>query len=193
MQATADQKEEFIKFRESCIWLQNCFNIFENLYNSGDSTEATLRTVAPVFFSDLNIILQEYFFLQIRKISDPAGTNGRENMSLPFINKGLRESGLMTDEIEVRTKRMLAYREVEVEAANRVIAHADKHTALLGESLGAHEKSLLESFMQDLRDYTDAVGNAIGVGPLDYRTQAGPGDVQDLIRVLKRSGNPRGH
>jgi hypothetical protein len=184
--ATLKQQDEFTAFLESCIWLQNCFNTFNHLYNSGKETEETLRRVAPLFFEDLNSILQEYFFLQIRKITDPANTRGRDNLTIQNINEDLVRSGLMSQEILDLSARILAYRDILSDMSNRVIAHADKETAFRPDYVGTHSESDLNSFMSDMHSYTDAVGIVLGVGPLDYRVQAGPGDVLDLIRALKR-------
>lgn len=185
--ASLNQKEEFIVLRESCIWLQNCFNIFQNLYTSDPETEANLRKTAPLFFGDLNVILQEYFFLQVRKITDRASSHGRENLTLKNINDGLDRSGLMTEEILFLSNQIHLYREMISDFSNRVIAHADKATTLSAGLIGDHSDIELEKFMSNVRAYTDAVGIALGVGPLDYSSQAGPGDVLDLIKSLKRA------
>ncbi|MGY0561183.1 AbiU2 domain-containing protein [Luteimonas sp. A277] len=185
--ASLEQQDEFVAFRESCMWLQNCFNTFQHLYNSDPETEAALRRTASLFFGDLNSILQEYFFLQARKITDPARSYGRENLSVNDINAGLTEAGLMTPEISALSASMLSYRTLISDISNRVVAHADKATALCPGLVGAHSESELESFMSNIRAYTDAVGIALGIGPLDYKTQAGSGDVVDLIRTLKQA------
>lgn len=184
--ANLEQQDEFVAFRESCIWLQNCFNTFQHLYNSGVETEATLHRTASLFFGDLNSILQEYFFLQARRITDPAQSYGRANLSLNHVNAGLTKAGLMTREISSLSDSILSYRALISDISNRVVAHSDKATALCPGLVGAHAESELDSFMSNIRAYTGAVGIALGVGPLDYRTQAGPGDVLDLIRALKR-------
>ena len=184
---TLQQQDEFIAFRESCIWLQNCFNTFQHLYDSGPETEATLQRTASLFFADLNSILQEYFFLQVRKITDPASSHGRENLTLKNINAALVRTDLMTQEVSALTDAILSYRGLTSDLSNRVVAHADKTTALCPGLVGAHSETELQSFMANIRAYTDAVGIALGVGPLDYKTQAGSGDVLDLIKALKRA------
>lgn len=185
--ATEQQQDEFIAFRESCIWLRNCYNTFNHLFNSGPETELTLRNIAPLFFGDLNSILQEYFFLQARRVTDPLATCSRENLSLQNINVSLTATGLMTQEISALSASILGYRSLISDISNRVVAHADKVTALCPGLVGAHSEHELESFMANLQAYTDAVGIVLGVGPLDYSVQAGPGDVQDLLRALRRA------
>ena len=182
-------QEEFIAFRNLCADLQNCFNTFQHLYDSPER-KAVLERSAPLFFGDLHFILQEYFFLQVRRLTDGAETKirggVRENLTFCYINKNLEILGLMTKEISALSVSILSYRDLTAELSNRVVAHADKHTMLGAKVVGAHSDGELERFMSDVRTYTDAVGTVLGVGPLDYRVQAGPGDVVDLIRVLRR-------
>lgn len=183
------RQDEFIAFRNSCIWLRNCYNTFNHLFNSGPETEATLRGTAPLFFEDLNSILQEYFFLQVRRITDPVSTRSRENLTLQNINASLRDAGLMTQEVLDISSSIIGYRSLISNISNRIVAHADKVTALCPSLVGAHPDHELESFITNLHAYTDAVGIILGVGPLDYSVQAGPGDVQDLLRILKGYDN----
>lgn len=183
---TQQQQDEFVAFRESCIWLRNCYNTFNHLFNSGPETEGTLRRIASEFFGDLNSILQEYFFLQARRVTDPAATGSRENLTPQNINAGLTTAGLMTQEISDLSASILGYRVLISDISNRVVAHPDKAIALCPGLVGAHSKHEIESFMDNLQDYTDAVGIVLGVGPLDYRVQSGPGDVQDLLGALRR-------
>ena len=180
-------QEEFIVFRESCIWLQNCFNTFQELYDSDPQTEAALKKTASAFFQDLHEILQEYFFLQVRRITDPVATCGHANLTVKTINQSLQENRASTDEIEKLSKQLNSYRELTSDISNKVVAHADKATAISRKLVGAHSAIEMKSFMSAIQQYTDLVGIALGVGPLDYRTQAGPGDVVDLIKVLKRA------
>ena len=166
--------------------VRNCYNTFNHLFSSGPETEAILRRVAPEFFGDLNSILQEYFFLQARRVTDPVATGSRENLTLQNVNAGLTTAGLMTQEIRDLSASILGYRDLISDISNRVVAHADKATALCPGLVGPHSEHEIESFMDNLQAYTDAVGIALGVGPLDYSVQACTGDVQDLLRALRR-------
>lgn len=180
------QQDEFIAFRDSCIWLRNCYNTFNHLFNSGPEAEKVLRNTAPLFFEDLNSILQEYFFMQVRRVTDPAFTGSRENLSLQNINTNLEQAGLMTQEVSDLSVSIIGYRVLVSNISNRIVAHADKATARYSGLIGEHPAHELESFITNLQAYTDVVGIILGVGPLDYSVQAGPGDVQDLLRALRR-------
>ena len=184
----AKVQEDYQAFLATCIWLRRCYNIFISLYDSDLETERTLRKTAGLFFTDLHQILHEYFFLQVRKISDPSatrGNNARENLSITNINESLIALGKMTAEIENLSVEIHQYRHLILDIPNRVVAHADKSTILAQQIVGEHSAEELEKFMENIQSYTDAVGIALEIGPLNYRAQPGQGDVTTLIRSLK--------
>ena len=81
----------------------------------------------------------------------------------------------------------MAYRALVKDARNRLVSHADLESVIRGLPIGAHAQERVDAFFEDLQEYCDEVGREIGVGPLDFRTQAGKGDVVDLVRVLRNA------
>ena len=181
-------REVFLAFREQCIWLQCCYNTYCQFFESDDETTNLLETTAHLFFHDLNNILIEYILLQVCKITDPAESFGRANLTVETINADLHEQGLMTDEIDANASGLLRYRELIKEARNRVISHLDRNTVLAGLEIGEHSRQEVERFFECLYGYVDAVGTVLGVGPLDFKVTSGKGDALDLIKALKHRG-----
>jgi hypothetical protein len=177
----------FNAFREQCIWLRNCYNIYRLLYEGGERTDAALRASAILFFRDLNVILIDYVLLQVCRITDPPQSKGRPNLTVAQIDSRLRAAGQMTDVIARRSDGLIRYRSIVNDARNKLVSHADLKSILSGPTVGAHTKEEVDRFFEDLQEYCDEVGRAMGAGPLDFRTQSGPGDVLDLIRVLRDS------
>ena len=69
---------------------------------------------------------------------------------------------------------------------NKIVGHSDLETYVTDPVLGAHPKEKLDEFFENLQSYFDVAGVAVGVGPLDFRSSPGPGDVLDLIHTLRR-------
>ena len=184
--SSQNMSREFLTFRDQCVWLQTCYNTYRALYESGADTQGLLTRSASRFFHDLNTILIEYVLLQISKITDPPESQGRENLTVSNINRQLQAAGLLTQEITDASTAIMRYRELIKESRNRVISHQDKETILINLPVGAHSESDVANFFKNLYAYVDAVGNAVGVGPLDFKTTAGSGDVLDLLRLLRR-------
>lgn len=180
-----ETRRRFLAFREECIWLRCCYNTYTTLYESGSDVLQTLSKTASIFFHDFNMILIDYCILLICRITDPAKSFGRDNLTVQHLNSLLRERGVFNDEICRYSKDLHAYREKVKPVRDRLIAHRDADSVMNGKPLGNHEKEDVEKFFDSLQEYADAVGNAIGEGPLDFRTIPGPGDAIDLIRKLR--------
>ena len=160
------------------------------LYESSDRTKKILTDSASEFFRELNIILTEYFLLQVCKITDPDETAGHKNLTVEGLNLELCERDLMTQEISDYSAGLLRYRGLVQGARNKLISHLDRETVLNDRSIGGHTEEELNGFLSNLEGYCYAVGDVVGVEPLDFKTTAGPGDALDLIKALKR-GVPR--
>jgi len=61
--------------------LQSIHNTFTALFDAGDETSALLAKTAPTFFHDLNSVLIEYWILLVSRLTDPARSTGRENLT----------------------------------------------------------------------------------------------------------------
>lgn len=184
--ATTHAIESVVAFRKECIWLQSCFNTFCSLFESGDETSDVLKRSAASFFRDINLIIQEHFILQVCRITDPAMTRGRENLTVKNIDAILTKENLLTPEIAATSKRLHSYRDLIDGARNRIVSHADKETLLSGQESGAHARKDVEEFLEALHAYVNLAGEAVGEGPLDFTYTGSEGDVEDLLVCLKR-------
>ena len=92
----------------------------------------------------------------------------------------------MTEEVREYSVELLCYHELVKDSRNKIISHLDRKTILDGLPIGEHSAEEVTSFFENLQKYADAVGTAVGVGPSDFRSIRGKGDVLDLIGALKR-------
>lgn len=179
----------FVAFRERCMWLESCYTTFASLYESGEERRDLLGLIAPGFFVEHNQVLQQHCILQACKLTDPAEMRGKKNLTLNYVNTMLRAANLLTPEIEALSAKMALYRELVLDSRHWIISHHDLEATMLGVPVGAHEREDWTVFLESMYRYTDAVGEAVGVGPLDYRRCAGPGDANDLLKHLRNSIN----
>ena len=179
-------QDEFTKLRDQAIWLRQTVNTFNYLFDSGPETERILREAAGLFFTDLNTIMQEYAVLLVCRLTGPAESFGKANLSTQRFTNLMRESGCLTPEIERLDAALREYGELLKPARNKIIAHSDLEVHFDDIALGAHGEEVMMEFFENLQAYFDAAGNAVGVGPLDFRYAPGPGDVIELVRYLER-------
>ena len=182
-------QDEFIKLRDQAIWLRQAVNTFNYLFDSGPETERILRESACLFFGDLNTMMQEYAILLVCRLTGPPESFGKANLSTQRFTNLMRDRGCLTPEIERLDAALREYGELLKPARNKIIAHSDLEVQVNSTALGAHGEEVMVQFLDDLQEYFDAVGNAVGVGPLDFRHTPGPGDVIDLVRKLERAND----
>src|SRR5262245_21780304 len=106
-----DVRARFIKFREQCIWFRACYNTYAKLFEGGPEVDEILN-VAPTYFTDLNAITIEYCLLQVCKLTDPATTGGRTNLTVARMNDLLIQHGLIDQEVRDRSAGLHAYRKL---------------------------------------------------------------------------------
>ena len=180
-------QDEFIKLRDQAIWLRQTINTFNYLFDSDPKTERILRESAGLFFTDLNTMMQEYAVLLVCRLTGPAESFGKANLSTQRFTILMRDRGCLTPEIERLDAALREYGELLKPARDKIIAHSDLEVHVDEIALGAHGKEVMVEFFDNLQAYFDAAGNAVGVGPLDFRHVPGRGDVIDLVRTLKRA------
>jgi hypothetical protein len=178
-------KDTFNAFRVESVWLRSIFDTSYALFSSGSEIDALLKRTAPQFFADLNQMIVEYWILAVSRITDPAKTGKRENLTAALLLNQLDSLGLCTTEIHTAANRLQSYRALLNDARNRAVSHADKETFLNPALLGDHQESQVTDFLERLQEFNDLVGMALGEGPLDFRSTYGPGDVYDLLRALR--------
>ena len=180
-------QDEFITLRDQAIWLRRTINTFNYLFDSDPETEQILRESAGLFFTDLNTMMQEYAVLLVCRLTGPAKSFGKANLSTQRFTILMRDRGCLTPEIERLDTALREYGELLKPARDKIIAHSDLEVHVDDVALGAHGKEVMVEFFDNLQAYFDAAGNAVGIGPLDFRNSPGPGDVIDLVRTLKRA------
>ncbi len=179
--------KEFDTLRREACFLIDTFRTFEDLFAAGPEVDKILGKSANEFFVDINRIMLEYICLVVCRITDPPGTGKRTNLTIPRMNKLLRERGLLSPEIKARSDRLMCYRELVQDARNKIVAHMDLNTYIKDLSLGIYpkEEKAKNFFEVNLPRYLDAVANAIGGDPVGGLGRIG-GDAQSLRGTLKR-------
>ena len=185
MVASQGLRQAFVAFREQSIWLRTCFNTFDALFQQEHRPKDLLQRTAPLFFNELNHVLLEYCRLQACKLTDPAGSWGRESLTVCNLNAHLQREGLMNQPIENAAAGLMRYRQLVKDSRNKGIAHLDKAATLANQPLGEHAEQDVVDFLDSLQTYNDEVGEVVGEGPLDFRGTSGQGDVLTLLQFLR--------
>lgn len=83
---TAKEVEAVTRY---CVSLRSFWWHYRLFYEEGELRRTMLHRIAPIFFGDLNPMLNEHLVLQICKLTDPETTMGRKNLTIDYlVNNG---------------------------------------------------------------------------------------------------------
>jgi hypothetical protein len=168
------------------FWLKQVHRIVRELFDDKRSQWRMERT-ALAFFQNLNRILIDYFLLEVTKLTDPAKSCGKENLTLANLIETVEWPSDCLKDIEQINTKVQSFRGYIKPARDRILAHYDKTTVVSGESLGAFpegkDEELLEALEQTCNLFHEASFGKI-FGPMMC---GHPGDVLDLKHALARA------
>ena len=178
-------QDDFKLLRDHCIIIRRNYNTYTNLFFQGN--DELLLKVAWRFFNDIAEIMCRDWILQVCKLMDPAEYKFKnQNISITLIDTQLRIHNLQSPEMVTVSDELCKYGSKLIPARNKRIAHFDREQHLIGLILGETTEEELLSFIKNIQHYCDLVGNAIGIGPLDFSGSGSSGDELDLITVLRK-------
>ncbi|MDP3860673.1 MAG: hypothetical protein Q8Q63_03715 [Phaeovulum sp.] len=180
-------KEEFEVFRRIAQRCRKVYDTHGKLFSRDAKTAELLRAIADNFFNDLADWLADYHIILVARLTDPANTMSRTNLSSLYLVEALRGQNLLTPEIEGLSSQLTTYREKIVNWRNKTIVHTDHDAAFTVGPSEAHSLEDVESFHSALDGFCSAVSERLKARPLStIRIAESFHGVSALIMALKR-------
>lgn len=186
-------------FHDVCH-LHRKWNVFCNLYASGDSVIELLNNSAPGFFRICQDLLADDILLNISRLMDRKQTFGRDNLTLDSLVASV--DATKHPSLRPTLERLLADARVKTafakEQRNKRIAHADLSTKLQARLLSAPTKTNIEDALRSVRDVMNAVElhfntpiyvDEVNVAYVDYASSFYV-DAHQLIALLQGPETP---
>ena len=139
------------KFCELVVRLRVIHRIYEELFADSDSKEMMEKT-AHYFFRDLNNVVVDYLLLQFAKITDPAATGGRGNLTVDYLVYTIQWPDEWKDQLIPLRNRAMELRPCIKDVRNRILAHNDWKTIMIGWKLGGFQEGKDKEFLDALED-----------------------------------------
>lgn len=147
--------------------------------------EKLLDRNAPYFHRHVGQISQEYSYLQICKLHDPATSRATNssNLSISYIVK--LDWGDERESIEGLAEKLNKLNRHINPARNKVIAHNDLEVLLRGEPIGAFPHGLDVEYFQYLQEFVNRVHEKWvgGIRPFD---KSANNHVEEYLYYLKK-------
>ena len=174
------------KFCERVIWLRVIHRIYEELFADVDSQKMMEKT-APSFFQDLNNVVVDYLLLQFAKITDPAVTDGKENLTVDYLVNTIQWTEEWKKQLIPLRNRAMELRPYLKDGRHKILAHSDLKTAITGEEMGGFPKGKDKEFLDALENLCNLAYKGCFSSVFGKISVGTAGDVLDFKNVLQKA------
>jgi hypothetical protein len=168
------------------VWMD--YSLYLSLFETDRRTLDLYTSVAPLCFKDLNDILISYLIIQFSKITDPANTGKKSNLTTNYILEKLIWPDDVHQKLREVNERLMSFRQCIEPARSRRVVHVDISAQIEQlENLGEFLKGTDKKFLQDLQTFVNIAYGHFYNGaphPIDVAMST---DTHQLIRALEKS------
>jgi uncharacterized protein (DUF2267 family) len=176
--------------KSEVVWLHGRWIVYRQLYGTSSERVDLLNRSASTFFYILQMTLLHDVQLSLSKISDPAGSGSRRNMTLDAFVEQLEDAGQASVAAEIKPL-VAAYHASCVklrQRRNKSIAHYDLNTMLTAKvtPIEGPSRAEIETALEALRKVMNHVELHYTQSQTAYEHFIMTHDGDQVIEVLKR-------
>jgi hypothetical protein len=177
------------QFCDQCYIIRALYKEYIFLYESDNKERLDLLDkTARDFFRNLQGILKNHILLDICKITDPASSGGKSNLTIEYILKEIEQDAKSNLGLDELSDKIHKFRKCIVDARHKIIVHSDFETVKSNKTLGGFSKRDNEEFWENLQEFVNKVHMHYFNSPfiLDEITDC-TYNVKDLVLALKKA------
>jgi hypothetical protein len=144
------------------------------------------RQVAPTVFDTLHRVLRDSLFIQFCRITDPAGSGSRTNLTTNYLLQEISWPPKVKKKLEAVNARLMRFRPRIEPARSKRLAHADVRAELDEVTLGKFPKGADRRFLKNLEKFLTIAHEHL-VGTPASLSIGMSHDAHALVRALVRS------
>lgn len=187
----SETKAVFEALQDEVIWLHAKWNIHRQLFGTSEERINLLNDFGPDLFQIVYDSLLHDVFLTLTRLTDPATTFKKHNLSLERLTKMIEASGhnelltILQKNQSEHDKQGEPFRQLR----NQTIAHSDLGTALTfdREPYPFISREMIEEILKNIREYMTAIDMYFDETETDYKDPHLRGDGDSLIYYLKKA------
>ena len=181
-----ENKQIVEAFCKDCVWAWIVYDHYVKLFERGEERIKLLDRVASHFFQDIHNILKNYLFSQICKITDPADTLGKSNLTTNYLVEKVPWPPETKEELKRISTKLNSFRNHIIPARHKILSHSDLKTYIEKDSLGAFPEGEDKVFWDNLQNFVDVAYRHYFGEP--YPIEAiSEYDAEALVDALKKS------
>jgi AbiU2 len=183
-----DPKTVLHGFYDLCVEARSDFDLYRSLFEDDPTSTELCVNYAPYFFNDFGRIITRALVLHACKLTDPAGTAGKTNLTTNYILEELPWPANVKDELNRLSDRLMAFRDKVKAARNKRIAHADLHSQVQHlEAMGAFNPGEDLKFFEDLQSFVEVAFRHVFGDPAPTIRIGASTDTYKVIRAVEKA------
>ena len=123
-----DPKNVLHDFYNLCVEARCDFDLYRSMYEDNPRQTEVCVNYAPYFFNDLNRLITRMLVLQICRITDPAGSGPKTNLTTNYILHNLQWPFDVQQRLAQFNDLLMKFRAKLEPARSKRIAHTDLHS-----------------------------------------------------------------
>jgi hypothetical protein len=176
------------EFYNLCVEARCDFDLYRSLFEDDPKSTELCVEYAPYFFNDFSRIITRALVLHVCKLTDPAGTPGKTNLTTNYILKELPWPENVRDELKRLNDRLMDFRSKLEPARNKRIAHTDLHSQIQHlEAIGTFEKGADARFFEDLESFLAVAFRHVQGDPVPTIRVGASTDTYKVIRAIEKA------
>jgi hypothetical protein len=175
-------------FYDLCVEARCDFDLYRSLFELDPQSMVLCINYAPFFFDDFGRIITRAIVLHVCKLTDPAGSGGRTNLTTNYILKKLPWPSDVKEQLASLHRPLMDFREKLEPARNKRIAHIDLHSQVNRlEAMGTFKKGTDAEFFLNLQDFFDVAYRHIHGRSAPPIAVGGSTDSHRVIGAIKKA------
>lgn len=171
-----------------CTSARNDYDLYRSLFEADPRALDLYTSIAPLCFGDVCRILKENLILQFCKITDPAQTGKKPNLTTNYIVDEIPWPNVVRLKLREVNDRLMAFRQLIEPARSKRIAHVDLPAQIeRWGNLGAFPAGAEVAFLQDLQTFINIAYCELHDGDHRPIAVAMSTDAHQLVRALEKS------
>ncbi len=179
-------KEVFENLRYEVTWLHAKWAIYSQLFCCGEEQLSFLDSMASGFFVIVRDSLENELIVGLCRLTDPATTGRRKNLTLARLAETLKETDIATD-FQSRFQKIDQACSPLREWRNRRLAHSDFPTALGQSRLPEVAWETIDSALARVGGLMNLVQGHFLDSEFDYRSFTNLNDGEEVVFYLKEA------
>jgi len=152
----ADAKSVINEFYNLCTEARSDFDLYRSMFEDDPKSTELCVEYAPYFFNDFGRIITRAVVLHVCKLTDPARTMGKPNLTTNYILEELPWGDEVKQQLTQLNDLLAVFRKKVVPARNKRIAHTDLHSQVARlEAMGTFDEGEDTKFFADLQSFFD--------------------------------------